>query len=94
MVTLVKSGPRFEFYEKVVVKSERSQVQPINGKVGAILGRACGETGLWSYAVHIYGEIEGWDLPEHELESTGEFDSRDSFYNGSSIRVSDDEPSS
>jgi hypothetical protein len=80
--------PRFDFYEKVVVTSVDSTKAEIDGQLGAVLGRACGDDGRWSYAVSMYQSGICWSCWENELQSTGEFDRRESFYDGSSVRVS------
>ena len=77
----------FGFYEKVRVCSTRPELKEINGELGAVLGKAQNESGTWGYAVSIYKTRVVWDLPEHELISTGEFDVRDSFFSGASVRV-------
>jgi hypothetical protein len=82
--------PKFDFYEKVRVSTSDDDKSSINGLLGAILGRAQRESGDWYYAVHIYEKKESWDLYEHELTSTGEFDSRDSFYTDDRVRVTVD----
>ena len=86
----MSDSAKFDFYEKVVVASARPELEPITGKLGAILGRAQNDDGKWSYAIHVYGEDEGWSVYEAELHSTGEFDRRETFYDGTSIRVSED----
>ena len=82
------AGPRFDFYEKVVVASADPAKAEIEGRLGAVLGRACGDDGLWSYAVSMYHSGICWHCSEDELRPTGEFDRRESFYDGSSVRVS------
>jgi hypothetical protein len=82
------AGPRYDFYEKVLVDSRDSNTAGINGRLGAVLGRACGEDGRWSYAIWIYDKGVCWSCCEDDLRSTGEFDRRDSFFDGTSIRVS------
>ena len=79
---------RFEWYEIVRVNSTDSAKVHINGELGAILGKAQGDSGQWSYAVHIYKDGMVWSFMEHELSSTGEFDTREAFYSGESTRVS------
>jgi hypothetical protein len=79
---------QFDFYEIVKVKETLLTIKNgINGLKGAVLGMAESEEGKWFYAVNLYGKDEGWDLPEECLESTGEFTSREEFYDGSSIHV-------
>lgn len=80
--------PVFDFFEKVIVTSADPTKAEIRGQLGAVLGRACGDDGLWSYAVSMYHTKICWSCYEHELQSTGEFDRRESFYDGTSIRVS------
>ena len=87
----MSSTSRFGFYEKVRVRSRGSTHGPVGDEVGAVLGKAQGDDGCWSYAVYIYRLETCWSLDEGELEPTGEFDSRETFYDGSSIRVQVDE---
>jgi hypothetical protein len=83
----VEMEPKFTFYEKVVVRSDKSSLEEINGKLGAILGIGEDEGNGISYAVQIYDEDVGWSVMESDLESTGQFDSRDTFYEGDSVKV-------
>jgi hypothetical protein len=83
----VASEPRFGFYERVVVASADPAKAEIDSRIGAILGRACDDHGLWSYAVGMYHSGICWSCDENELRSTGDFDRRESFYDGSSIRI-------
>ncbi|TDK49534.1 Imm31 family immunity protein [Algoriphagus formosus] len=79
---------RFNFYEIVKVRETVFTIENgINGLKGAVLGMAEDEDGKWFYAVNIYDKGGGWDLTEECLESTGEFLSREEFYDGSSIHV-------
>ncbi|MCS4433148.1 Imm31 family immunity protein [Aquiflexum gelatinilyticum] len=79
---------RFNFYEIVKVKETIfTSNHGISGLKGAVLGMAEDENHKWGYAVHIYNLDEVWDLPEECLESTGEFTSREEFYDGSYIHV-------
>jgi len=77
----------FIFYEKVVVESKDPKKSKINGKLAAIMGMSQSDDGEWGYAIHVYGEDEGWDAMSHELRPTGEFDRRETFYSGESIQV-------
>ena len=83
--------PKFEFYEKVKVCSDDPQKSEVRGELGAIVGRVQRESGDWYYAVHVYKTSEGWDFYESELEATGEFDVRETFYDGETVRVAVDE---
>ena len=79
---------RYDFYEKVLVNTDDSSYSEINRKVAAVLGRSHSKNG-WIYAIHIYENPEEvWDAPEHILVPTGDFDRRETFYDGSSIRIS------
>jgi hypothetical protein len=40
--------PRFDFDERVMVTTADPAKAEINGRLGAILGRAGGDDGLWS----------------------------------------------
>lgn len=83
----MSSRSKFEFFEKVRIVTRSGTKQSVNGAIGAVLGKVQDEGGIWYYAVHVYGDNRGWDFVEDELEATGEFDKRESFYDGSSIRV-------
>ena len=85
------SKPKFEFFEKVKIIATDPKKQEIAGRIGAILGKSENEAGQWSYAVHIYGDDISWHLNEDELETTGEFDVEETFYDGTTIRVSVDQ---
>ena len=56
--------------------------------MGAVLGISQNENRVWGYGVYIYSTEECWSFEEPELLGTGKFDSQESFYNGSSIKVS------
>jgi hypothetical protein len=78
---------RFGWYEKVMVNSGDPAKNSINGKLGAVLGKAQSDDGRWSYAVSIYDSGIVWSCCDDELISTGEFDTRESFYGGDTVRV-------
>jgi hypothetical protein len=82
------TGPLLEFYEKVVVTTSNPVLSEIDGELAAVLGRACGEDGRWSYAVWIYRAGVCWSCMEDDLRSIGEFDRDETFHDGTSIRVS------
>ena len=79
---------RFDWYERVRVATADPAKAAIDGKVGAVLGKAQGDDGRWSYGVFVYDERVVWSCREDELAPTGEFDRRESFYSDQSIRVS------
>lgn len=79
---------KFDFYEMVRIFPAEPRESEINGELGAIVGRAQDDDGIWSYAVYIYRDKECWSVDEADIHSTGEFDSPDSFKSGTSIRVS------
>ena len=79
---------KFEFYEKVLVDSLDASLAPINGQLGAVLGKSIDDAGLmWGYAVHVYSSGECWSVREADLRPTGEFDVRETFYSGATMRV-------
>lgn len=80
--------PRFGFYEKVNVACPAN---PVDGELGAVLGRSQGNDGQWNYAIHIYSHGVSFSLSEKHLVSTGEFAERQEFYDGSSMKVRVDE---
>ena len=80
--------PQFDFYEVVQVRnSEETDKLPVVGQEGAILGMAEEEEGRWNYAVFIYSLSECWHFGERELETTGKWDKKETFYDGSHITV-------
>ncbi|MBA4188125.1 MAG: hypothetical protein C0467_08910 [Planctomycetaceae bacterium] len=79
---------RFGWYEKVRVNTADPKKAPIHGELGAILGKTQSDDGSWSYGVFIYNVSRVWSCCEGELVDTGEFDVRESFYTGESVRVS------
>ena len=81
------TAPRFDFFEKVVVVTDDPAKADVAGLAGAVLGRARDVGGVWSYAVSIYDSGVCWSLRETELSPTGEFDRPESFFDGSSVRI-------
>ena len=81
------SSAKYDFYEKVRVTTTAPEKQIVNGEIGAVIGRAQNDLGEWFYSVAIYKTDTSWHFLESELASTGEFDNREKFYDGSSIRV-------
>jgi hypothetical protein len=79
---------RFDWYEKVRVATADLAKAAIDGKLGAVCGKAQGDDGRWSYGVFVYDEQVVWSCGEDELAPTGQFDRRESFYTGESVRVS------
>jgi hypothetical protein len=80
-------GPRFEFYEIVRIQPQSSALRQLQSLEGAVLGRSENPDGTWGYAIFVYSLNETWDLPEAVLEPTGRSDSRETFYDGTSITV-------
>lgn len=72
----------FDWYEQVQVTSADPAKGEINGKLGAILGKAQSEDGRWTYGVYIYDQKIIWSCENGELSPTGNFDRRESFYSG------------
>ena len=85
------SDYRFGFYERVRIVGERPSLDPVRGELAAVLGRAIGDDGP-GYAVSVYSTDASWNVDEADLEPTGEFDRRETFYDDSqsSLRVSPD----
>jgi hypothetical protein len=83
----------FEYYEVVRVRTTPTTTdEEIAGFEGAVLGKAVEDDGqIVSYAVAIY-ERGGicWSVAPSDVEATGRHDRRESFYDGTSIRVSKD----
>lgn len=84
-------NPKFQFYGKVRVASNNPELAEIGGEIGAILGIAENDDGSFGYAVFIYRDEICLNIAEDDLEATGEFDRRETFYDDSSIRVRVDE---
>lgn len=82
---------KYNYYEKVRVSSSAPGRLKIDGELCAVLGQSFGTDGKWYYAVHVYKFNRAWTVPEDELVATGEYDRRETFYDGDSIRVSVDE---
>jgi hypothetical protein len=70
------------------VTTTNPSLAEIDGELAAVLGRACGEDGRWGYAVSIYRTGVCWCCMEEDLRSIGEFDRRETFYDGPSVHVS------
>lgn len=83
----MSTEPRYQFYEVVRVQPTFSVLQHLQGLEGAVLGRSENPDGTWGYAIFIYTLNETWDLPEGFLEPTGRSDSRETFYDGTSVTV-------
>jgi hypothetical protein len=79
---------RFDWYERVRVATADPAKALIDGRLGAVLGKAQCDDGRWSYGVFVYDDQLVWSCREDELIPTGEFDRRESFYSGEPIRVS------
>jgi hypothetical protein len=71
-VSWMGSDARFDFDQKVVVVGARPGLSEVRGELGAVVGRACGEDGRWSYAVSIYRTGICWDCEEGDLQPTGD----------------------
>ncbi|MEM0964205.1 MAG: hypothetical protein AAGK21_16885 [Bacteroidota bacterium] len=80
---------RFDFYERVRIVGGKPGLAPVHGEIAVVLGRSGGskEPG---YAVSVYTTGECWAVTESDLEATGEFDRRETFFPGDSVRVSVD----
>ena len=80
---------KFNFYEIVKISSKRRALKEVNGCKGVICGMSQNEeTGLWGYAVSVYGD-EGyvWDMMENELIGTGKKESPHYFDSGVSVKI-------
>jgi len=80
------SRPSYAFYEKVIVKTNDDALKDINGKIGAVLGRAESEE-CWFYSVYLYDIEMCYCLRDVDLSPTGEFDDQSSFLDGTKIGV-------
>src|SRR5262245_60778396 len=88
---MVENRSKYDFYEKVHVATSNPDAQEVNGELAAVLGKAQNDIGQWCYAVFIYSTRECWSLREEELLATGEFDRRETFYDGASVRIGVDD---
>jgi hypothetical protein len=80
----------FDYFEIVRVRPTPSdRASEIAGLEGAVLGISEDEGRIVSYAISIY-DRDGmcWSVDPADLEATGRHDRRESFYDGSSLRVS------
>ena len=76
--------PKFDFYEQIIVSTTDAEAADIDGELGVVFARGKDEQG-WGYTVYIYRDETCWDLLEHELVTTGQFDTQ--FHHGPSVRV-------
>ncbi len=76
---------KFDFYEKVIIKTNNKDLLELNGRNATVLAMA-GSDGDWHYGLNIEGIEESWSVPEEDLISRGEFAKREDFY--------DDDPDS
>jgi hypothetical protein len=58
---------QFDWYERVRVATPDPAKASIDGKLGAVLGKAQGDDERWSYGVFVYHEREVWSCWEDEL---------------------------
>jgi hypothetical protein len=80
----------FAYYEVVKIRSTPGTIRDgIAELEGAVLGVSEEKGEIVSYAVSVY-EREGvcWSLTPSDLEATGRHDRRETFYDETSIRVS------
>lgn len=82
---------KFEFYERVKILSAHPNLEEVSGEISAVLGKAENEEGKFSYAVFVYRDEKCWSVREEDLESTGEFDKRETFFSGEKIKIRVDE---
>jgi Immunity protein 31 len=86
-----RSATRFEFYEKVRNTSSDLELAEVNRQLAAVPDKSVEDDGtLVRYAVHIYTTGECWSVKKRDLVATGEFDRRETFHSGASIRVNED----
>jgi len=80
---------KFKFYEIVQIVPEYKNPK-IAGKEGAILGMGQDSQGDWFYTVHLYTFKRTWSVKEDALKPTGRTDQRETFYDGTVVKVSVD----
>lgn len=83
--------PKFDYYEKVVVRPPDGKKVTANGQVGAVRGRVEAGEGGWYYTVHLDATNTSWRFWESELLPTGERARREDFLDGAPIRVAVDD---
>ena len=83
--------PKYQFYERVRISSKDPELTEVDGELGAVLGKSQNQAGSWFYTVFVYRTSICWVLPQGELERTGEFDRRETFFDGASLNVQVDE---
>jgi hypothetical protein len=81
---------RFQYYEIVRIREGLPGKQELGGLEGAILGMSQEANGSWGYAVSLYSDGYTYHVTDCEIEPTGRMDRRESFYDGTSVRVSVD----
>jgi hypothetical protein len=79
--------PKFMFYEIVRISRPSPGLRQNADLEGAILGMSQDDQGRWYFAVHVYELNEVQTYPETALEPTGRMDRRESFYDGTNVRV-------
>jgi hypothetical protein len=83
------ANPKFDFYERVRVRTSNPTTSHLNGEIGTVIGRTETEDhpDPFYYAVDIDSSTVGWCFFESELESTGEWANPEDYFDGSWVRV-------
>ena len=89
----MSSAPKFNFFEKIVVRSTDVKMSAYMEKQGVVLGRSQADNGQWYYSVHVYETQQCVHCAECELVSNGTFATADEFYDGTRIQIPGDGPS-
>ena len=85
---------KFDFYEIVTINTQNPKRKNLNGQRAAVLakGQESDEPDalIKYYDIWVYQLEKVFSFHEDELLATGEFDKRENFFSGESIRVSVD----
>lgn len=80
---------KYNYYEEVIVKTNKKHLAKYNGRKAVITGKSNDEEDptIWAYSVAISGEEESFFVFEEDLYPTGNFAKKEDFYTGERVRV-------
>lgn len=84
---------KFDFYDIVIVNSNKKKLSSINGKKGVIRGKSQNEEDptIFAYAVDVLGKLneveDGWFIFEEDLKPTGVKANPNDFMTNESVKV-------
>ncbi len=89
VIALTSNESEFRYRKFEIVRAACSAPDEVTGRIGGILARYSQDEDDTQphYTVFLYDLEHCWEFAESELESTGAMDSRETFYDGSSLRV-------